>query len=32
VDAPTKGAKMDDGTLRIQFEAPAKAGKRGGRP
>jgi arsenite-transporting ATPase len=31
IDAPTKGAKMDDGTLRIQFEAPAKAGKRGGR-
>jgi arsenite-transporting ATPase len=30
IDAPTKGAKMDDGTLRIQFEAPAKAGKRGG--
>jgi arsenite-transporting ATPase len=31
IDLPTKGAKMDDGTLRIQFEAPAKAGKRGGR-
>jgi len=35
VDAPTKGAKMDDGTLRIQFEAPARgksrAGQRGGR-
>jgi arsenite/tail-anchored protein-transporting ATPase len=31
VDAPTRGAKMDDGTLRIQFEAPAKAGQRGGR-
>ncbi|MEA2518420.1 MAG: arsenite/tail-anchored protein-transporting ATPase [Chloroflexota bacterium] len=31
IDAPTKGAKMDDGTLRIQFEAPAKPGKRGGR-
>jgi arsenite-transporting ATPase len=31
IDAPTKGAKMTDGTLRIQFEAPAKAGKRGGR-
>jgi arsenite-transporting ATPase len=32
IDAPTKGAKMIDGTLRIQFEAPAKAGLRGGRP
>jgi len=31
IDAPTKGAKMSDGTLRIQFEAPAKAGHRGGR-
>ena len=35
VDAPTKGAKMDDGTLRIQFEAPARskarAGQLGGR-
>jgi arsenite-transporting ATPase len=31
MDAPTKGARMDDGTLRIQFEAPAKPGKRGGR-
>ena len=31
IDAPTKGAKMDDGTLRIRFEAPAKAGHRGGR-
>ena len=31
IGAPTKGAKMDDGILRIQFEAPAKAGKRGGR-
>jgi arsenite-transporting ATPase len=31
IDAPTKGAKMTDGTLRIQFEAPAKAGHRGGR-
>jgi arsenite-transporting ATPase len=31
IDAPTKGAKMTDGTLRIQFEAPAKAGQRGGR-
>jgi len=31
IEAPTKGAKMVDGTLRIQFEAPAKAGQRGGR-
>jgi arsenite-transporting ATPase len=31
INAPTKGAKMDDGTLRIQFEAPAKTGQRGGR-
>ena len=31
IDAPTKGAKMTDGTLRIKFEAPAKAGQRGGR-
>jgi arsenite-transporting ATPase len=31
IDAPTKGAKMTDGTLRIQFEAPAKVGQRGGR-
>jgi arsenite-transporting ATPase len=31
VDAPTKGAKMDGDTLRIQFEVPAKAEKRGGR-
>lgn len=31
LNAPTKGAKMDNGTLRIQFEAPAKAGTRGGR-
>lgn len=31
LNAPTKGAKMDGSTLRIQFEAPAKAGKRGGR-
>ncbi len=30
-NAPTKGAKMDDGILRIQFEAPAGARKRGGR-
>jgi arsenite/tail-anchored protein-transporting ATPase len=32
IDSPTKGAKMTNGTLRIQFEAPAKAGHRGGRP
>jgi arsenite-transporting ATPase len=31
IDAPTKGAKMTDGTLRIKFEAPAKAGRTGGR-
>ena len=31
IDAPTKGAKMVDGTLRVQFEAPTKPGKRGGR-
>jgi arsenite-transporting ATPase len=31
INAPTKGAKMDDGILRIQFEAPAKTGQRGGR-
>jgi arsenite-transporting ATPase len=31
IDAPTKGAKMTNGTLRIQFEVPAKAGHRGGR-
>jgi arsenite-transporting ATPase len=31
IDAPTRGAKMDDGMLRIQFEAPAKAGTRGRR-
>jgi arsenite-transporting ATPase len=31
IDAPTKGAKMVDGTLRIRFEAPAKTGQRGGR-
>ena len=31
IDAPTQGAKMDDGILRIQFEAPAKPDKRGGR-
>ena len=31
VDAPTRGAKMDGGTLRVEFEAPAKPGKRGGR-
>jgi arsenite-transporting ATPase len=31
IDAPTRGARMEDGTLRIQFEAPAPAGQRGGR-
>jgi arsenite-transporting ATPase len=31
IDAPTNGAKMDNGTLRIHFKAPAAAGKRGGR-
>jgi arsenite/tail-anchored protein-transporting ATPase len=31
MNAPTRGAKMDDGMLRIQFEAPAKTGQRGGR-
>ncbi|HET9755978.1 MAG TPA: ArsA family ATPase [Candidatus Limnocylindrales bacterium] len=31
IDAPTKSAKMVDGMLRIQFEAPAKTGHRGGR-
>jgi arsenite-transporting ATPase len=31
VDAPTKGAKMDDGTLRIMFEAPKRGASRGGR-
>ncbi len=33
IDAPTRGAKMDDGTLRIEFDAPARAGRdrQGGR-
>jgi arsenite-transporting ATPase len=31
VDAPTRGAKMNGGTLRVEFEAPAKPAKRGGR-
>jgi arsenite-transporting ATPase len=31
LDAPTRGARMDDGTLRIHFGAPAKVGQRGGR-
>ena len=31
VDAPTQGAKMDDGTLQIKFKALARAGERGGR-
>ena len=31
IDAPTQGAKMDDGTLSIQFQAPTRAATRGGR-
>jgi hypothetical protein len=31
IDAPTRGAKMDDGTLRITFEAPTRGASRGGR-
>jgi arsenite-transporting ATPase len=31
VDAPTRGARLVEGHLRIQFEAPAPAGSRGGR-
>jgi arsenite-transporting ATPase len=31
LDAPTKGAKMEDGTLRVQFEAPRRTVTRGGR-
>jgi arsenite/tail-anchored protein-transporting ATPase len=31
IGAPTTGAKMNDGTLRIQFEAPPTGAKRGGR-
>ncbi len=33
IDAPTRGAKMDDGILRIEFAAPARAGqeRQGGR-
>ena len=31
IDAPTRSAKMDEGTLRIEFEAPARAGRKGGR-
>jgi arsenite-transporting ATPase len=31
VDAPTQGAKMNDGTLQIKFKAPARAAQRGGR-
>ena len=31
LDAPTEGAKMDDGTLRVKFKAPARARERGGR-
>jgi arsenite/tail-anchored protein-transporting ATPase len=32
IEAPTRGARMDDGLLRIQFEAPARAGERGRAP
>ena len=31
VDAPTIGAKMEDGVLRVRFQGP-KSSKRGGRP
>jgi arsenite-transporting ATPase len=31
IDAPTQGAKMDDGTLQIKFKAPERAATRGGR-
>ena len=31
VDAPTESARMDDGTLRITFQAPERARPRGGR-
>jgi len=31
IEAPTRGAKLDDGTLRVLFEAPAKSAGRGGR-
>ena len=30
VESPTKGAKMEDGILRIQFEARKRASARGG--
>jgi len=31
IEAPTRSAKMDDGTLRIEFEAPARPLAKGGR-
>jgi arsenite-transporting ATPase len=31
IDAPTTGARMDDGALRIEFAAPARPRPRGGR-
>jgi arsenite-transporting ATPase len=31
IDAPTRGARMEAGSLRIQFEGPDRAGSRGGR-
>jgi arsenite/tail-anchored protein-transporting ATPase len=31
IDAPTRSARMDDGTLKIEFEVPARSRGRGGR-
>jgi arsenite-transporting ATPase len=31
LDATTRGARMDDGTLTVEFEAPQRAASRGGR-
>jgi arsenite-transporting ATPase len=31
VEAPTRGAKLHDRTLRIEFDAPARSGRKGGR-
>jgi arsenite-transporting ATPase len=31
IDAPSRGAKMDDGTLSIRFEAPRRGARHGGR-
>ena len=31
VGAPTRGAKMEDGVLRIEFEAPVRTGRKGAR-